>query len=433
MNSILSLFILFHILCAFVSSKRLDQVSFSSPFEDTDNNGNRIINKLWDSYGSASVKSKFIRLTPDRQSKRGALWSKKALGVKEINIIFKFRISGTGEKFFGDGMALWITQEPRYREGPVHGYAEDFYGVGIIFDTFKNSENAASHRDVLVLINDKTQTLHGLTAEEDDIYGCNQMQMRFHEKRDDFSVLNATRVKVVLKENYLKVQVDQKDTDEWTDCAIVKDLGLSTSWINSAHVGMTASTGQLADNHDVIAFEAFSDQVLMEHVDANRKRERKFPNDLLIDEGEKPETNIILLNTNLRLLTERLDKMEHNQEHNDLKVADDLRNVLSKIEKKGDKLSEMDVELRRLFTKHLSNGLDLKVESMTHSMGSKIDARLLEAEMKYTSDVDDKTALLLKQHESAWFYPFLILIVLMCIFSIGLFIFYRKMFKSHLV
>jgi len=52
-------------------------------------------------------------LTPDRQSKKGALWSKKALGVSEFSAIVKFRISGQGKNFFGDGIGLWMVQQGR--------------------------------------------------------------------------------------------------------------------------------------------------------------------------------------------------------------------------------------------------------------------------------------------------------------------------------
>ncbi len=60
----------------------------------------------------------------------------------------------TGKNFYGDGIGLWIVQDPYYTEGNLHGYQENFVGVGIIFDTFKNTENIAAHRDVTVLIND---------------------------------------------------------------------------------------------------------------------------------------------------------------------------------------------------------------------------------------------------------------------------------------
>ena len=40
----------------------------------------------------------------------------------------------------------------------MHGYHEHFIGVGIIIDTFRNTESNDKHRDVLVMINDGTRS-----------------------------------------------------------------------------------------------------------------------------------------------------------------------------------------------------------------------------------------------------------------------------------
>ena len=70
----------------------------------------------------------------------------RGLGVPVFASILKFRISGQGKSFFGDGLALWITHTAFFNEGELHGSEEKFYGVAIIFDTFKNTENLAAHR-----------------------------------------------------------------------------------------------------------------------------------------------------------------------------------------------------------------------------------------------------------------------------------------------
>ena len=82
----------------------------------------------------------------------------------------KFRISGQGKNFFGDGIALWIVQNSFYVEGNLHGFQEKFQGVGIIFDTFRNTETLNVHRDVTVLVNDGERTFEAMTSE---VQGCN--------------------------------------------------------------------------------------------------------------------------------------------------------------------------------------------------------------------------------------------------------------------
>ena len=128
------------------------------------------------------------------QSKKGALWSRKALGVPSFYCVFKFRISGQGKNFFGDGIALWITQQSFYNPGDLHGSQEQFVGVGVIFDTFRNTENIHAHRDVTLLINDGEKTWEMMT---EDIHGCNA-NFRYHAERADFSVTNAARARVLI-------------------------------------------------------------------------------------------------------------------------------------------------------------------------------------------------------------------------------------------
>jgi lectin, mannose-binding 2 len=192
-----------------VSSTKLTLHSFEPPFKDVDGAGDRMINKYWRSSGHTVVHSNFIRLTPDRQSKRGAIWSTKPLGVDSWSGLLSFRISGNphdflqphfstgqGKTLFGDGIALWITHSAFHNAGELHGSQEKFVGVGIIFDTFRNSENSAVHRDITILVNDGTQTYESMAKAS---VGCDS-NFRFHADRADFSVSNAARAKILVEE-----------------------------------------------------------------------------------------------------------------------------------------------------------------------------------------------------------------------------------------
>lgn len=175
----------------------LEYHSFQPPYEDVDQvTGLRIIRNFRVA-GTAVVNSNFIRITPDRQSKKGALWSRKALDVPSMSAVLKFRISGQGKNFFGDGLALWIVQSSYYSEGDLHGYQEKFKGIGIIFDTFKNLETVHAHRDVTVLVNDGEKTWAMMTEE---VQGCN-INVRYHADRADFTVDAASKAKIIISEN----------------------------------------------------------------------------------------------------------------------------------------------------------------------------------------------------------------------------------------
>lgn len=171
--------------------------SFEPPYTDVDTSGQRLASQHWRASGTTVVNNNFIRLTPDRQSKKGALWSRQSLGVPYFSSVLKFRISGQGKNFFGDGLAMWVVQNGYYIEGPVHGFQEKFVGVGIIVDTFKNTENLANHRDITVIVNDGTKTYEQMTA---NVQGCDT-NVRYHSQRADFTVTDASRAKVIMNDN----------------------------------------------------------------------------------------------------------------------------------------------------------------------------------------------------------------------------------------
>ena len=269
-----------------------DNVSFEPPFEEYDFSGNKLVNSNWKNHGTTVVNKNFVRLTPDRQSKKGALWSRSPLTTDGLHAILKFRISGkgmysiliyvifllpisfilvryVGKNFFGDGLAMWIVSDGDYVEGDLHGFVEKFHGVGIIFDTFKNTEHLSHHRDVTVLLNDGEKSFEVMTEE---ILGCNT-NLRYSAERADFSVTDSTRAKISLSEGKLVIEIDPKNTGDWMPCVDIDNIPFKDDWIKESHVGFTGTTGQLADNHDIISFHAFSDRVSLNAIDEieNRK------------------------------------------------------------------------------------------------------------------------------------------------------------------
>ena len=189
---VLALFLCVAVLLA--HAEFLDFQSFQPPFQEVDTTGTRIINSHFRTSGTTVVNNNFVRLTPDRQSKKGGVWSRKPVGVPSLSSVLKFRISGQGKNFFGDGIAMWLVQQSYHIEGSIHGLFEKCYGVGIVFDTFKNTEILAAHRDITVLINDGTKTYEVMTQE---VLGC-MANFRYHADRADFSVLDSSRAKVIV-------------------------------------------------------------------------------------------------------------------------------------------------------------------------------------------------------------------------------------------
>jgi hypothetical protein len=107
-----------------------------------------------------------------------------------------FSVIGQGKNLFGDGIAMWVTQQSHYNAGDIHGSVEKFVGVGFVFDTFRNTERAGAHKDVTILINDGTKNLDDMTKVP---MGCDA-KFRYHANRADFSVANVTKVKVLIED-----------------------------------------------------------------------------------------------------------------------------------------------------------------------------------------------------------------------------------------
>jgi lectin, mannose-binding 2 len=104
---------------------------------------------FWDFTGSTMVTTQFVRLTPDAQSKSGAIWNQVPLFNRNWEIHLNFKVHGKGKELFGDGMAFWYVKE-RLKDGPVFGSKDSFSGLAIILDTYSNHNgphNVSYNRD----------------------------------------------------------------------------------------------------------------------------------------------------------------------------------------------------------------------------------------------------------------------------------------------
>jgi mannose-binding lectin 2 len=237
-------------------------LSFEKPFDEISANGEREISKSFLIGGHTQVNRHFVRLTTDRQSKRGYIWSKDSiqdvarLTDAEFSVVLTFRISGQAEKWFGDGLALWLTTEPRHVDGGLHGFKDKFTGFGVIIDTFVNSEKKGGHKDIELIVNDGTRDLDNINDAVKK--GCDsKTSIRYHEKNAKFSPSSSmSRLKVSFSRNNVRIEVDPSNSGTWSDCYSEK-LELPSNWYTKATVGVTASTGSLADTHDVIGLSFY--------------------------------------------------------------------------------------------------------------------------------------------------------------------------------
>ena len=83
----------------------------------------------------------------------------------------EFKIHGSGS-LNGDGFALWVTKD-RDQVGPVFGSADNFEGLGLFFDTYKNNRPGTVFPYVMAMIGDgKTSYDKGNDGKANELAGC---------------------------------------------------------------------------------------------------------------------------------------------------------------------------------------------------------------------------------------------------------------------
>lgn len=417
-------------LSAVAGAARLDALSFTAPFDDVSAGGDRVVGRSWRASGSAAVHQNFVRLTPDRQSKKGALWATAAAGVDELSATLKFRISGQGKKYFGDGLALWLTDARAYRAGDFHGHSETFRGVGIVFDTFKNAETLSLHKDVTIVVNEGRADAEAFLK---DAAGC-AGDVRYHEDRGDFSVASASRAKVVVRGAAaggleLVVQLDEKDGGSFADCATVAlPASLDAPWLRRAHLGVTAATGQLADNHDVLALDVFSDAAVHEESEAAAADAKFF------EPGEGITADrFARIETQLDALVARLEHLQHHLEHEMVAVDDHVRVTLEKLAAQEDSSEGRIDALERKVVSNVEDSLSQRIATLEQAMRDAVQKRISTVENRYMSKLGDVVSEKVDGAGRGWTLPFVFLVVVDVVAFVLVRAWYVKFKKSHLL
>ena len=430
--------------------------TFVPPFNNFNNEGMRTIPN-WNSGGNGlDLNENFIRLTPDRVARKGFLWNTKAIDKDEWSVTLRFRVSGQGKRMFGDGLAVFFTNHPNYREGSLHGFTDLFKGFGIIFDTYVNTDPGHVHKDILVVSNDGTMNKaapHGGTNDPNPS-GCDDdfSEFRYWEGRDDFSVYNHSVARIVFRNNQVSVYIDSRATGTWSSC--VKDVPVvaPAGWHrenNGAYLGIIATTGDLADNHDILSLQTtLEDEPAPNPFDISRTNAGE--NDLPITTGNKQiddamsamvARSAITINdrvayihrkyihkfffriTNAHYINSQfhyiliffflyilfLDHMEHQLSA----VNDGIKAALKKLTEAEESNKRRIEELEKRMSEKVSNTVEGSIADRLVRLEAQMDAKL-------KNDVLPQLQESVSSSSRTWFIPFLILcIILLCGFSIS--------------
>eukprot|EP00118_Oscarella_pearsei_P025312 m.307970 g.307970 ORF g.307970 m.307970 type:complete len:319 (+) comp43144_c0_seq1:74-1030(+) len=200
----------------------------------------------WEFSGSTVVTDKYIRLTPDRQSKSGMLWNRIPAKIRNWEVQVQFKVHGQGKNLFGDGFAIWYAKE-RNEFGDVFGSRDYFTGLGVFFDTYSNHNGEHSHPHPYVsavIANGSLHYDHDRDGTHSEIAGCH-VQFRNLDEDTHASILYADRS--------LTVNLDIDGNYEWQECFKVDEVDLPAGFF----FGASAATGELADNHDLISLKVY--------------------------------------------------------------------------------------------------------------------------------------------------------------------------------
>lgn len=205
----------------------------------------------WDLMGTAIVTPDHVRLTPDLQSRQGAVWSRVPLYLRDWELKVHFKIHGQGKKNLnGDGLALWLTKD-RMQNGPVFGNMNHFIGLGIFVDTYPNADknhDRAFPYVSMMLGNGTLSYDHDHDGRITELGGCTAMAR---------NAIYDTFLLVRYSKNRLTLMVNVDGKQDWKDCADITGVRLPTGYF----LGASSATGDLSDNHDIISMKLYQLQV----------------------------------------------------------------------------------------------------------------------------------------------------------------------------
>lgn len=206
-------------------------LTFHPPFQNMRVEG-------WNIMGSTMVTEQFIRLTSAEAGQEGAIWSIDRVPYTdwEVEIAFK----ATGARYLGgDGFGLWFTEKSEVFGG-TFGNQEDFVGLGIIFDTYDNDGKRDNPSISAVYSDGSVRFNHDDDGRKQIIPGAT-CKINYRNPRAPIMA------KVKYQDGTLVVSYDMRSRGVWTECFRSTELVMPPSYF----IGLTAHTGQVADNHDI--------------------------------------------------------------------------------------------------------------------------------------------------------------------------------------
>lgn len=131
--------------------------------------------------------------------------------------------------------------------GPVFGHSDNFEGLGIFVDTYKNNRPGVVFPYVMAMYGDgKTSYNKDNDGKDGEFAGCSARGIRHA------SVPTKLRL-TYFQDKSIKLELQYKTEDEWVLCFETNEPPQIPS---VTYLGFSAETGELSDNHDIISVKA---------------------------------------------------------------------------------------------------------------------------------------------------------------------------------
>jgi len=190
--------------------------------------------------GNAIASEESVRITPSLRSQKGMIWSKEISTFDWWEVEMTFRVTGRG-RIGADGLAFWYTAA-KGLEGPVYGSNDRWIGLGVFFDSFDN-DNKHNNPYIMAMTNDGSKNFdHQNDGSTQQLAGC---------LRDFRNKPFPVKAKITYFQNTLTVLfhngMSNNDKD-YEMCVRTENVVLP----KNGYFGVSAATGGLADDHDVL-------------------------------------------------------------------------------------------------------------------------------------------------------------------------------------
>jgi hypothetical protein len=231
------------------------------------------------------------------------------------------------------------------------------------------------------------------------------------------------------------VDIDLRNAGTWSECAVVEH-NLDPEWVAHAQIYVTASTGdqrltppirsasiiivssgQLADNHDVMSLRSFSSYEAMETFERE---------DSSLSEGARFFRGIEMLSFLDRLakietavsnIIDRISDLDHQLEQGMASVGSTFESIHDKLENQA-----TDITATRYHDDYYGPPGAARADAVARSEMERLQSRVEAIHEKASEPRVD-----------SWRLPFFILLVVLVAGAIGLYMFYLRLRKIHIL